>query len=76
MFDVCRWLVELVDGSPLLIAPWPFRWMVSVVFRFSWRWILKFHKKKRRGDGGISVETSLRCQVFPLGIYESTCFVD
>ena len=24
VFDVCRWLVELVDGSPLLIAPWPF----------------------------------------------------
>ena len=22
VFDVCRWLVELIDGSPLLIATW------------------------------------------------------
>lgn len=26
VFDVCRWLVELIDGSPLLIAPWREIW--------------------------------------------------
>ena len=56
MFDVCRWLVELIDGSPLLIAPWRqtdlMVWFQSFRLNFDWRWDFLWNTTKMVSDGG------------------------
>ena len=56
MFDVCRWLVELIDGSPLLIAPWRQTddLLVSVVSCKLRLEVGFFVEHQKSGDGGSS----------------------